>query len=49
MTITGCCPVVELRYYALRPGKRETLIALFDHEFIETQEEVGIQLIAQFS
>jgi len=44
----GCCPIVELRHYTLRPGKRETLIALFDHEFIETQEEVGIQLIAQF-
>jgi len=39
---------VELRHYTLRPGKRETLIALFDREFIETQEEVGIQLIAQF-
>jgi len=43
-----CCPIVELRHYALRPGKRETLIELFDREFIETQEEAGIQLIAQF-
>ena len=48
LSTAGCCPIVELRHYTLRPGKRETLIALFDHEFIETQEEVGIQLIAQF-
>ncbi|TIT92200.1 MAG: NIPSNAP family protein, partial [Mesorhizobium sp.] len=31
-------PVVELRQYTLKPGRRETLIALFDREFIETQE-----------
>jgi quinol monooxygenase YgiN len=44
----GCCPIVELRHYTLRPGKRETLIELFDREFIETQESAGMQLIAQF-
>jgi hypothetical protein len=48
LSTAGCCPIVELRHYTLRPGKRETLIALFENEFIETQEEVGIQLIAQF-
>jgi quinol monooxygenase YgiN len=48
MPIAGCCPIVELRHYSLCPGKRETLIALFDHEFVETQEEAGIRLIAQF-
>ena len=45
---TGCCPIVELRRYTLHPGKRDTLIELFEREFIETQEAAGIQLIAQF-
>jgi NIPSNAP len=42
------CAIVELRRYALRPGARETLIALFDREFVETQEAVGMQLLGQF-
>jgi hypothetical protein len=41
-------PVVELRRYTLRPGQRETLIALFDREFVETQEACGMDVIAQF-
>ena len=41
-------PVVELRQYTLHPGKRDTLIELFDREFVETQEAVGIQVIGQF-
>jgi hypothetical protein len=44
----SCCPVVELRQYTLHPGQRETLIALFDREFVETQEATGMQVIAQF-
>jgi hypothetical protein len=44
----GCCPVVELRQYALHPGQRESLISLFDREFVETQEATGMQVIAQF-
>jgi hypothetical protein len=43
-----CCPVVELRQYTLHPGKRDVLIDLFDREFVETQEEVGIKIIGQF-
>jgi quinol monooxygenase YgiN len=43
-----CCPIVELRRYKLHPGKRDTLITLFEREFIETQEAAGMQLIAQF-
>lgn len=31
-------PIVELRQYTLHPGKRDTLIELFDREFVETQE-----------
>jgi len=41
-------PIVELRQYALHPGKRDELIDLFDREFVETQEAVGIQVIGQF-
>ena len=42
-------PVVELRQYTLNPGQRETLIALFDREFIESQEATGMTVIGQFS
>ncbi len=34
--------------YALHPGRRDELIRLFEREFIETQEAVGIQVIGQF-
>jgi hypothetical protein len=47
-TRTGACEIVELRNYTLHPGQRETLIELFDREFLETQEAVGMQVIAQF-
>ncbi|MFC6657325.1 NIPSNAP family protein [Roseibium salinum] len=40
--------VIELRRYRLQPGTRETLIKLFDREFIEPQEEAGMRVIAQF-
>ncbi len=48
MSATPCCPVVELRQYTLVPGRRETLIALFEREFIETQEATGMTIIGQF-
>jgi hypothetical protein len=41
-------PIVELRQYTLHPGKRDILIDIFDREFVETQEAVGIQVIGQF-
>ncbi|SDM79185.1 NIPSNAP family protein [Allokutzneria albata] len=40
--------VVELRQYTLRPGTRDTLIELFDREFLETQEAAGMRVIGQF-
>jgi hypothetical protein len=43
-----CCPIVELRQYTLHPGKRHVLIDLFDREFIETQEALGMKVIGQF-
>lgn len=41
-------PIVELRQYTLHPGMRETLIELFDREFVETQEACGMQVLGQF-
>ena len=41
-------PILELRQYTLHPGRRDELIELFDREFVETQEAVGIQVIGQF-
>ena len=41
-------PIVELRQYTLHPNRRNDLIELFDREFVETQEAVGIQVIGQF-
>lgn len=45
---TECGHVVELRRYTLHPGARERLIALFDREFVETQEAVGMRVVGQF-
>ena len=44
----GCCPVLELRQYTLKPGQREVLINLFDRHFVESQEAVGMTLVGQF-
>ncbi|HSK87226.1 MAG TPA: NIPSNAP family protein [Anaerolineales bacterium] len=41
-------PIVELRMYGLHPGRRAELIELFEREFIETQEAVGIRVLGQF-
>ena len=43
-----CCPVVELRQYTLHSGMRDQLIELFEREFVETQEEVGMRVIGTF-
>jgi quinol monooxygenase YgiN len=40
--------VVELRQYTLHPGRRDELITLFDREFIETQEALGMRVLGQF-
>ncbi|MFL1440295.1 NIPSNAP family protein [Nocardiopsis protaetiae] len=40
--------MVELRRYTLRPGRREELIGLFDAEFVETQEAVGMAVLGRF-
>jgi hypothetical protein len=40
--------VLELRQYTLHPGRRDTLIELFERELIEPQEAVGMRLYGQF-
>jgi quinol monooxygenase YgiN len=40
--------VLELRQYTLHPGRRDTLIELFDRELVEPQEAVGMRLYGQF-
>lgn len=48
LTVPSCCPVLELRQYTLHPGKRDVLIDLFEREFIEPQEALGMWLVGQF-
>ena len=45
MTTTN---LIELRQYLLHAGQRDTLIDLFDREFVETQEAVGMDVLGQF-
>ncbi|OLF15575.1 NIPSNAP family protein [Actinophytocola xanthii] len=40
--------VLELRQYTLHPGQRDVLIELFDREFVESQEALGMRLYGQF-
>lgn len=40
--------VIELRQYTLHPGQRDVLIELFEREFVETQEAVGMHVIGAF-
>jgi hypothetical protein len=41
-------PIVELRQYTLRPGRRDDLIGLFETELIAPQEAAGMALVGQF-
>ncbi|MEH6414671.1 NIPSNAP family protein [Pseudomonas sp. CGJS7] len=40
--------VIELRQYRMNPGRREDMVELFEAEFIESQEALGMHLIGQF-
>jgi hypothetical protein len=42
------CAVVELRQYTLYPGKRDTLISLFEREFVDPLEAAGMTVMGQF-
>jgi hypothetical protein len=41
-------PVLELRQYKIVSGKRDAMIDLFEREFVETQEVLGMRLVGQF-
>jgi hypothetical protein len=41
-------PIVELRQYTLHDGQRDTLIELFEREFVESQEALGMKVIGTF-
>jgi hypothetical protein len=41
-------PIVELRRYTLHPGQRETLIDLFEREFVAPQEALGARVLGTF-
>src|SRR4029453_6140604 len=41
MLITDC-PVVELRQYRLKPGAADALVAVFEAQFLESQEALGM-------
>jgi quinol monooxygenase YgiN len=40
--------VIELRQYTLHPGRRDELIALFERQFVESQEALGMTLLGLF-
>jgi hypothetical protein len=42
------CPIVELRQYTLHDEQRDTLIDLFERQFIEPQEALGMKVIGTF-
>ena len=42
------CAVIELRDYLMQPNQRDVLIELFEREFIETQEALGMRVMGQF-
>jgi hypothetical protein len=46
--LSGSFPIVELRQYTLHEGGRETLIEVFEREFVEPQESVGMKVIGTF-
>ncbi len=48
MNRLGTTNLIELRQYLLHTGQRDTLIEVFEREFIETQEAVGMDVLGQF-
>ncbi|MDP3898382.1 MAG: NIPSNAP family protein [Mesorhizobium sp.] len=40
--------VLELRQYTMVPGRRGDFVEIFDREFVETQEALGIEVVGQF-
>lgn len=54
MALTGAAPaarsfpIVELRQYTLHDGQRDTLVNLFEREFVESQEALGMKIVGTF-
>jgi len=46
--LPGNFPVVELRQYTLHDGRRDALIELFERQFVESQEALGMKVIGTF-
>jgi hypothetical protein len=46
--VSGAFPILELRQYTLHDGQRDTLINLFEREFVESQEALGMKVIGTF-
>jgi hypothetical protein len=44
----GAPPLLELRQYAMKPGQRDALLALFEEQFLEAQEDVGMTVPGHF-
>ena len=40
--------ILELRQYTMVPGRRDDFVELFDREFVETQEALGMEVVGQF-
>lgn len=41
-------PIIELRQYAMRPGRRDELIELFERHFLESQEALDMEVPGHF-
>lgn len=46
--VADACSVVELRQYTLRGGQRDTLIDLFEREFVKPQNALGAHVLGTF-
>ena len=40
--------VLELRQYRMVPGRRDDFVDIFDREFVESQEALGVEVLGQF-
>src|ERR1051325_11593894 len=47
-TVLDPSQILELSQYTLHPGKRDTLIDLFDRAFVDPQEDAGMPVLGQF-
>ena len=47
--LQGSFPIVELRQYTLNDGQRDVLVNLFEREFVESQEALGMKVIGTFT